>query len=35
MFCDKRKALIFTNKIIKFLAVIHAKKKEKTDIKRL
>ena len=34
MFCDG-KALTLTDKIIKFLAVIYAKRREETDIKRL
>jgi len=34
-FCDGGEALALTDMIIKFLAVICAKKREKTNVKRL
>jgi hypothetical protein len=34
-FCNGGEALALINKIIKFLAVIYAKRREETNIKRL
>jgi hypothetical protein len=34
-FCDGEEALTFIDKMVKFFTVIHAKRREETNIKRL